>query len=214
MHTAEWQFGQNDTLARNTLAKTVWPEWYFGQSVHLARDSLAQDTLAGETISSVSLWLVTLWSEWHFGHRHFGQSDTLSSFPLFSCFPWSSLWNFYSPFGTPKEARKTNWPKCHSVKCVWPKWHWSKCLSSQIISSQKVTLAKVTFWPKVSHQSVSGQSVSLAKVWFSHADMCMYAKCMFYLKLSLINRSTQLIFTALSLRIQIYFWSQVTSNNR
>ena len=95
--TAESHFGQNDTLARDTLAGTLWPEWHFGQNDTLARDTLAGDTLAGETVWPVSLWLVTfwlvtlwpetLWPEWHFGQRHFGQSDTLASF---SCFLWGT----------------------------------------------------------------------------------------------------------------------------
>ena len=80
---AELHFGQNDTLARDTLARTLWPEWHFGQSDILAKDTLASVTLAGDTLTSdtlarVTVWPVTLWSEWHFG-----QSDTLASF---SCF--------------------------------------------------------------------------------------------------------------------------------
>ena len=69
MSLAESHFGQNDTLARDSLAGetvwpvTLWPEWHFGQS----------DTLARET----------LWPEWHFGQRHFGQSDILASFSSF-----------------------------------------------------------------------------------------------------------------------------------
>ena len=77
---AESHFGQNDTLARDTLARTVWPDWQFGQS-----DLLARDSLAGETVWPVTLWpewhfgqsdtlaRETLWPEWHFGQRHFGQ---------------------------------------------------------------------------------------------------------------------------------------------
>ena len=43
----------------NTLAWKLWPEcWQFGQS-----DPLARDTLAGETVRPVSLWLVPLWPE-------------------------------------------------------------------------------------------------------------------------------------------------------
>jgi hypothetical protein len=111
----------------------------------------------------MSLWLVTLWPERHIGHffllplgyqrvnknsiggtigknlkknnHHFSEKKGrfLSNFSL-----WSPLWNFYSPFDTPKEARKTG------------------------IS---VTLAKVSFWPKChSGQSVSLAKVSLAKV--------------------------------------------------
>ena len=52
---AESHFGQNDTLARDTLAGTLWPDRQFGQSDLLARDTLARDGLAGETV-----WPVTL----------------------------------------------------------------------------------------------------------------------------------------------------------
>ena len=61
IYKAESQFGQNDTLARDTLDGTLWPEGQFGQSDLLARDTLARDSLAGETVWPVSLWLVTLW---------------------------------------------------------------------------------------------------------------------------------------------------------
>ena len=58
LYTAESHFGQSDSLARDTLAGTLWPEWHFGQG-----DSLDRDTLAGETFWLVTLLLVTHWPE-------------------------------------------------------------------------------------------------------------------------------------------------------
>ena len=55
MSLAESHFGQNDTLARDSLAGK------FGQNDLLAKDTLARDSLARETVWPVSLWLVTFW---------------------------------------------------------------------------------------------------------------------------------------------------------
>ena len=57
---AESQFGQNDILARDTLAGTLWPERRFGQSDNLACDYLARDALAGEALWPETVWPVSL----------------------------------------------------------------------------------------------------------------------------------------------------------
>ena len=63
---AESHFGQNDTLARDTLAGTLWPEtlWpgHFGQIDSLARVAFWPETL----------WPETVWLERQFGQCHFG----------------------------------------------------------------------------------------------------------------------------------------------
>ena len=82
---------------------------------------------------------------------------------------WSHTWNFYSSFGTPKEARKTGQsvtlakvsPAKESLakmslrpKCLWPKCHWPKGHSGQSVILAKVSRPKC-LWPKCH----SGQSV-------------------------------------------------------
>ena len=54
---AESHFGQNGTLARDTLARTLWPG-HFGQIDSLAR---------------VTFWPETLWPETVWLKRQFGQ---------------------------------------------------------------------------------------------------------------------------------------------
>ena len=66
---AESHFGQNETLARDTLATTLWLE-HFGQNDTLVRvtfwpDTLASDTLARETLCLVSLAEVSFWPKYN-----------------------------------------------------------------------------------------------------------------------------------------------------
>ena len=122
-------------------------------------------------------------------NNHYILEKRVNIFSNFS--QWSPTWNFYSSFGTPKEARKTGqsvtlakvslakvslWPKCH-----WPKCHSGQSVTGQSVTSQsdtgqtvspaklslaKVSLAKRSLWPKChSGQSVPAK-VSLAKVSF------------------------------------------------
>ena len=186
---------------------TLWPERHFGQS----------DTLARDTLARVTFWPVFLASfgvpkdekKFHGGdHRekfeknnhHFSEKKGQLFFSNFSL--WSPLWNFYSSFGTPKEARKTGqsvtlakvslakvslWPKCH-----WPKCHSGQSVTGQSVTSQsdtgqtvspaklslaKVSLAKRSLWPKChSGQNVPAK-VSLAKVSFwPNCDSAIFFK--------------------------------------
>ena len=122
---------------------TFWPEWHFGQSDSLAR---------------VTLWPETLWPEWHFGQffllplgyqrvkkkfiggtkgknlkkiiNPFFWKVIIFLFLNFSL--WSPLWIFFFILWYPKGSKK-NWPKCHP---------------GQNVTLAKVSLAKVSLWPK------------------------------------------------------------------
>ena len=95
--------------------------------------SLGKDTLAGEKVWPVSFWLVTLWPEWHFSQffcflwgdqkvkknsKEGTQGKNLKKIIIafgekgyfFKTFPYGAPY-VYSPFGTPKEAKK-NLSKC------------------------------------------------------------------------------------------------------
>ena len=88
---------------------------------------------------------------------------------------------FLSPFGTPKEARKTGqsvtlakvslWPKCHSGQSVTGQNVTSQSDTGQTVSPAKVSLAKVSLAKRsLCPKCHSGQTVpaklSLAKVSF------------------------------------------------
>jgi hypothetical protein len=125
---------------------TSRPEWplgqrLFGQGHFGRRDTLASVTLAGDTLASDTLARVILWPKFFLlplGYQRVNKNSrggtigkNLKKKSLFfrkkgSIFfsnlsLWSPLWNFYSPFCTPKESRKTG----------------------QSVSGQSGTLAKV-----------------------------------------------------------------------
>ena len=153
----EWQFGQNDSLAR----MTIWPEWPFCQrhfcQRHFGRwDSLASVTLAGDTLGYQRVNKNSIGGTIGKNLKKIIVNFQKKRVIFFSNFSlWSPLWNFYSPFGTPKEARKTG----------------------QSVTLAKVSLAKVSLWPKCH----SGQSVTLAKVSLAKVSLwpkCLWPKCL------------------------------------
>ena len=126
-------FGQNDTLARVTFwPETLWPEtvwlerqfgqchfvwWHFGQW-HLGHsDNFGQWHLGqSDTLASFScfLWGTKGWIKipcrGTIG-KNLKKKLTLFFWKVmiifFKFFSMAPPWNFFSPFGTPKEARKT-----------------------------------------------------------------------------------------------------------
>ena len=60
---AESQFGQNDTLARNTLTGTLRQSDLLAKDT-LARDSFASVILAGDILASDTSARVTFWPEY------------------------------------------------------------------------------------------------------------------------------------------------------
>ena len=56
---AELHFGQNDTLARDTLDGTLWPEWHFGQSDISTRRFMAfMEKAYGNNINIKLYWTI------------------------------------------------------------------------------------------------------------------------------------------------------------